>query len=79
MNEYISLDVELGFIHDFHEVMQLETDVLRYMFQQVAKIVKRTTTITNRSTCYYRNTENYIVTSTRNLKSKYRKESPVGI
>ena len=37
MNEYISLDVELGFIHDFYEVMQLETDVLRYMFQQVAK------------------------------------------
>lgn len=41
LNEYISLDVELGFIHDFHEVMQLETDVLRYMFQQVAKTVKK--------------------------------------
>ena len=41
LNEYISLDVEIGFINDFHEVMQLETDVLRYMFQQVAKTVRK--------------------------------------
>lgn len=41
LNEYISLDVELGFIHDFHEVMQLEADALRYMFQQVEKTVKK--------------------------------------
>lgn len=35
LNEYISLDVEMGFIEDFTELMELETDVLKYMFAKV--------------------------------------------
>lgn len=35
LNEYISLDVELGFIEGFEELMELETKVLKYMFEKV--------------------------------------------
>ncbi|MDF2987150.1 MAG: aspartate--tRNA(Asn) ligase [Eubacterium sp.] len=33
LNEYISLDFEMGFINDFTEIMQMETGMLKYMFQ----------------------------------------------
>ncbi|KOP83875.1 aspartyl-tRNA synthetase [Bacillus sp. FJAT-21945] len=35
LNEYISLDVEMGFIEGFEELMELETEVLKYMFEKV--------------------------------------------
>lgn len=35
LNEYISLDVEVGFIESFYELMELETNVLRYMMEKV--------------------------------------------
>ena len=35
LNEYISLDVEVGFIESFYELMELETNVLRYMMKTV--------------------------------------------
>ncbi len=33
LNEYTSLDLEMGFIRDFTEIMQMETGMLIYMFQ----------------------------------------------
>lgn len=31
LNEYVSMDFEMGFIHDFTEIMQIETGMLKYM------------------------------------------------
>ncbi|ELW9008251.1 hypothetical protein SIN57_001971, partial [Campylobacter upsaliensis] len=35
LNEYISLDVEMGFIENVEEVMEMEKRVLQYVFQYV--------------------------------------------
>lgn len=32
LNEYVSLDVEMGFIHDENDLMAIENDFLRYLF-----------------------------------------------
>ncbi|MCL5677161.1 MAG: aspartate--tRNA(Asn) ligase, partial [Firmicutes bacterium] len=37
LNEYVSLDVEMGFIRDEEELMDLETELLRTVFAQVAE------------------------------------------
>ena len=79
MNEYISLDVELGFIHDFYEVMQLETDVLRYMFQQVAKKCEIELQLLQIEVPVITEIPKITLLEAQEiLKSKYRKESPVG-
>jgi nondiscriminating aspartyl-tRNA synthetase len=33
LNEYVSLDFEMGFISDFSEIMQMETAMLQYVFK----------------------------------------------
>lgn len=79
LNEYISLDVELGFIHDFYEVMQLETDVLRYMFQQVAKKCEIELQLLQIEVPVITEIPKITLLEAQEiLKSKYRKESPVG-
>ncbi|KFN04142.1 aspartate--tRNA(Asn) ligase [Bacillus clarus] len=79
LNEYISLDVELGFITDFHEVMLLETDVLRYMFQQVGeKCAKELQLLQVTVPVITEIPKIKLVEAQRILKTKYRKESPVG-
>ncbi|MBU3127794.1 aspartate--tRNA(Asn) ligase [Clostridium tagluense] len=35
LNEYVSMDLEMGFIEDEKEIMQLETRLLKYIFQYV--------------------------------------------
>ncbi len=35
LNEYISMDLEMGFIRDFTEIMQVETGILKYIFQML--------------------------------------------
>lgn len=35
LNEYVSLDVEMGFIKDETELMDLEANILKYVFQKV--------------------------------------------
>ena len=35
LNEYVSLDVEIGFIDDVKEIMEWETNVLKYMISRV--------------------------------------------
>lgn len=35
LNEYVSLDLEMGFIEDFHELMNLETKLLRFIVQRI--------------------------------------------
>lgn len=37
LNEYVSLDLEMGFIEDEYEIMELETRLLRYMMQHLSK------------------------------------------
>lgn len=41
LNEYVSLDVEIGFIDDVKEIMEWETNVLKYMFSRVNDQCKR--------------------------------------
>ncbi len=33
LNEYVSMDFEMGFINDFKEIMQMETGMLKYVFE----------------------------------------------
>ncbi|WP_291565020.1 MULTISPECIES: aspartate--tRNA(Asn) ligase [unclassified Clostridium] len=35
LNEYVSMDLEMGFIEDEKEIMKLETDLLRYMLNKL--------------------------------------------
>jgi nondiscriminating aspartyl-tRNA synthetase len=37
LNEYVSLDLEIGFIESEYEIMELETQLLRYMMQHLSK------------------------------------------
>ncbi len=41
LNEYISLDYEMGFIDSFYEITQLETELLRFMMEHVARACPR--------------------------------------
>ncbi len=38
VNEFVSLDLEMGFIKDEYEIMELETKLLKYMLEQVSEI-----------------------------------------
>ena len=35
LNEYVSMDLEMGFIEDERDIMQLETRIIKYIFQYV--------------------------------------------
>lgn len=37
MNEYIGLDFEIGFINDMHDVMAMETAMLKYVVEYLPK------------------------------------------
>lgn len=37
LNEYVSLDMEMAFINDENDLMNLETDMLKYIFNKVKK------------------------------------------
>ncbi|PEK95677.1 aspartate--tRNA(Asn) ligase [Bacillus mycoides] len=79
LNEYISLDVELGFINDFYEVMQLETDVLRYMFQQVGETCEKELQLLQIEVPVITEIPKITLLEAQGiLKNKYRKESPIG-
>ncbi|EEK79120.1 aspartate--tRNA(Asn) ligase [Bacillus cereus] len=79
LNEYISLDVEIGFINDFHEVMQLETDVLRHMFQQVVKNCEKELQLLQIEVPVITEIPKITLLEAQEiLKNKYHKESPVG-
>jgi len=41
LNEYISLDYEMGFIEDFREITAVETEMLRFLFDHIATSCKR--------------------------------------
>ena len=44
-NEYVSLDLEMGFIQDHTDVMEVLTNVLRHMFNRVAQECAREVTL----------------------------------
>jgi len=37
LNEYVSLDLEMGFIEDEYEIMELETELLRFMIEKMTQ------------------------------------------
>jgi len=37
INEYTSMDLEMGFIEDHHDIMRVENDILAYMVEQLKK------------------------------------------
>ncbi|WP_369899879.1 aspartate--tRNA(Asn) ligase [Bacillus manliponensis] len=79
LNEYISLDVELAFIEDVYEVMQLETDVLRYMFQKVKQICAKELELLQIEVPVITEMPKLTVTEAQNILQKnYKKESPFG-
>jgi nondiscriminating aspartyl-tRNA synthetase len=41
LNEYVSLDLEMGFIEDEQDIMKLETELLKFMLQHVEKQCKK--------------------------------------
>jgi nondiscriminating aspartyl-tRNA synthetase len=47
LNEYISIDLEMGFIKDHNDIMQLEAKVLRYVLEQVENNCKHELAILN--------------------------------
>lgn len=79
LNEYISLDVELAFIQDFYEVMNLETDVLRYMFEKVQQYCIKELQLFQLEIPVITDIPKLTVTEAQNiLQKEYRKESPIG-
>ncbi|MEH6979637.1 amino acid--tRNA ligase-related protein, partial [Bacillus pseudomycoides] len=71
--------VEIGFIEDFYEVMELEKDVLHYMFEKVEQKCEKELQLLQVTVPII--TEIPKVTlaeAQRILKTKYRKGSPVG-
>ncbi|CAG9614732.1 Aspartate--tRNA(Asp/Asn) ligase [Bacillus rhizoplanae] len=79
LNEYISLDVELAFIEDFYEVMKLETDVLRYMFEKVQQCCAKELQLLQIEMPVITDFPKLTVTEAQNiLQKEYRKESPIG-
>ncbi|MFD0771538.1 aspartate--tRNA(Asn) ligase [Bacillus sp. CGMCC 1.60114] len=79
LNEYISLDVELAFIEDFYEVMQLETDVLRYMFEKVQQYCVKELQLLQIDIPVITKIPKLTVTEAQGiLQKEYRKESPIG-
>lgn len=45
LNEYVSMDLEMGFIEDEREIMQLETRLLKYIFQYVTNTCSKELTL----------------------------------
>lgn len=41
LNEYVSLDVEMGFIKDEFELMNLEEGFINYLFNHLNKVCKK--------------------------------------
>ena len=79
LNEYISLDVELAFIEDFYEVMNLETDVLRYMFKKVQQYCAKELQLLQIEIPVITEIPKLTVTEAQTiLQKEYRKESPIG-
>ncbi|WP_242221603.1 aspartate--tRNA(Asn) ligase [Bacillus cereus group sp. BfR-BA-01380] len=79
LNEYISLDVELAFIEDFYEVMKLETDVLRYMFEKVQQYCAKELQLLQIEIPVITDIPKLTVTEAQTiLQKEYRKESPIG-
>ncbi len=79
LNEYISLDLEMAFIEDYEELMVLETEVIKFMFEKVKeknenelkllKIEVPTITDIPKLTLYE---------AIEILKKRYKKEMPEG-
>ncbi|MEI4802119.1 aspartate--tRNA(Asn) ligase [Bacillus sp. FJAT-51639] len=79
LNEYISLDVEFAFIEDFYEVMKLETDVLRHMFEKVQQYCTRELQLLQIEIPVITDIPKLTVTEAQTiLQKEYRKESPIG-
>jgi len=47
LNEYISIDLEMGFIKDHNDVMQFEAEVLKYVLSQIEENCKHELSVLN--------------------------------
>lgn len=79
LNEYVSLDVEIGFIDDVKEIMEWETDVLKYMISRVNDQCKRELEILDvKLPCITEIPCLTLYEAQEILSSKYQKASPEG-
>lgn len=47
LNEYISIDLEMGFIRDHHDIMQFEAEILTYVLKQLLENCKHELAVLN--------------------------------
>ena len=79
LNEYVSLDVEIGFIDDVKEIMEWETDVLKYMISRVNDQCKRELEILDvKLPCITEIPCLTLYEAQEILSSQYQKASPEG-
>ncbi|WP_348519858.1 aspartate--tRNA(Asn) ligase [Bacillus sp. 165] len=79
LNEYISLDAEVGFIEGFQELMDLETNLLRHMFEAVQSHFQKELKQLGIETPDINKIPQITLSEAQELlKTIYKKESPVG-
>ncbi|NRG33166.1 aspartate--tRNA(Asn) ligase [Niallia circulans] len=79
LNEYISLDVEIGFIDNVEEVMEMERRVLQYTFQYVKEHCSNQLDLLKVEIPVLNNIPKMTLEEAQQLlKDKYQKSSPEG-
>lgn len=79
LNEYISLDVEIGFIDNVEEVMEMERRVLQYTFQYVKEHCSNQLDLLKIEIPVLNNIPKMTLEEAQQLlKDKYQKSSPEG-
>ncbi|HEO8420137.1 aspartate--tRNA(Asn) ligase [Niallia sp. FSL W8-0635] len=79
LNEYISLDVEIGFIENVDEVMEMEKRVLQYAFQYIKKNCQKQLDILQVEVPVINEIPKMTLAEAQKLlKEKYHKDSPEG-
>ncbi|MFD2971763.1 aspartate--tRNA(Asn) ligase [Peribacillus deserti] len=79
LNEYISLDAEMGFIEDFREIMKLETELLKFIFQKIQCSCSQDLAAFNANIPVIdKIPELSLIEAQTILKEVYKKESPEG-
>lgn len=79
LNEYISLDVEMGFIENVEEVMEMEKRVLQYVFQYVKERCQKQLDVLQVDIPVLNEIPKMTLTEAQAiLKETYQKDSPEG-
>ena len=79
LNEYISMDIEMGFIKDETELMDLEEDFINYLYKYLNKVCSKELEMFNVTLPEDINIPRIpLATAHKILLDKYNKKSPVG-